>query len=165
MIALRVLVGFFFSVALTGCYINPFGDSGKQLVDDVHTLRANLYGKPNKCLPPGADQSQKCFYSITITDPDYEGNLVRGHVTTKACDQNKNSGNSSLDCATDYTYPDYSFEVKGHPTLKKNADYDFDSEGGGSALLVCRDVNGQPTTSDCWIRDRGLDTVSGSPSM
>jgi hypothetical protein len=149
---------------MTGCYINPFGESGKQLVDDVRTLRENLYGKQNPCRPPGANQAQKCFFSLTITNPDFEGNLVRGHVSTKACDQNKNSGNSSLDC-TSYPYDNFGFEVKGHPTLMQHGDYDFDSEGGGSAILVCRDRNGQPTTTDCWNRDRGLDTVTGSPGM
>src|SRR6476660_912468 len=137
MIALRVLAGLFFTSLLTGCYLNPFGDSGKQLVDDVRTLRENLYAKPNPCLPPGAKQTQKCFFSLTITDPDSEGSLVRGHVSTKACDQNHNSGNSSLDCTVDYLYPDYYFGVKGNPTLKRNADYDFDSEPG-TDILVCR---------------------------
>ncbi len=137
MIALRLLEGFFLTVLLTGCYINPFGESGKNLVDDVSALRAKLVGNlPHTCLPPGAMQTSKCFFVLTITDPNAGGGFVTGHVAVKACEQNHNSGNQYEDC-TKVQYPDYNFKVDGSPTLVAGSDYQFDS-GPNSNILVCR---------------------------
>jgi hypothetical protein len=168
MILLRFLAGFSFMVLLTGCELNPFGQSGKQLVDDAHALRTHLVDSQvvndihslklrffdiynNPCLPPGATQTISCYYSLTITKKDQKGGYYKGQVSLKACDQNKRSGNDGENCSK-LSYPDYWFALQGDPdvtNLKMTKDYDFDGQPGYD-YLVCRDKNGNPSpTADC----------------
>ncbi|MBU6479671.1 MAG: hypothetical protein KGS09_03875 [Nitrospirae bacterium] len=163
MIALRVLAGFLFTALLSGCYINPFGDSGKQLVDDVHNLKMRLldiYNNP--CLPPGATQTISCYYSLTITKRDQKAGLYKGQVSLKACDQNMRSGNPGENCSKN-SYPDSWFAVQGDPdvtNLQMNKDYDFDGQPGFD-YLVCRDKNDNPSQkADCAERTTPINAVN-----
>lgn len=166
---LGLLLALVFGALLSSCQQAGFSGPNphEQKTDDIHQAISALYDRftygiaENPCLTIGAEQTENCFYVITIDKNHDDKGVYQGKFAVRVCTQNRRSGNPFEQCDEAHWKPAmHRFKVNGTPDLNEGSDYDLYSQPP-SDVLTCHDPNtpdGRPATT-CVERTTDLPLV------